>query len=185
MARKVVLDDILDLQRYEEQRDDYRRRIFEVKRQRRVHLGPYLTFLFENADTVRYQVQEMVRSERMVRDDQIEFEIQTYNELIGDAGQVGCSLLIEIDDRALRAKLLVAWRDLPEHLYLALDDGTRIRARIDERQRDEERLSAVQFLIFDTGDRPPVAVGCDHPEYTHEQAFSDEERAAVESDLRA
>lgn len=183
MPRKVVPEEILDLQRYEEQRDGYRQRIFEVKRVRRVHLGPYLTFLFENAETVRYQVQEMVRSERMVRPDQIAFEVATYNELIGDEGHVGCSLLIEIDDRELRSRLLVAWRDLPEHLYLGLEDGSRVRARIDERQRDEERLSAVQFLLFDTGGRPPVAVGCDHPEYTHESALTQEQRDALAADL--
>ena len=183
MPRKVTLDEILDLQQYEETRDDYRKRLFAVKRLRRIHVGPYLTFLFENADTVRYQVQEMVRSERMVRDEDIEFEIRTYNELIGEAGQLGCSLLIEIDDRELRAELLTAWLSLPEHVYLALEDGTRVRAVVDERQRDAERVSAVQFLIFDPGGQAPGVVGCDIDGYVHETTLSEEQRAALTADF--
>lgn len=185
MGRKVTLDEILDLTRYEQQRDEIRKRIFDVKRVRRVHVGPHLTFLFENADTVRYQVQEMVRSERMVASEPIAFEIATYNELIGDAGEVGTTLLIEIDDKPLRAQLLTAWLDLPEHLYLGLEDGTRVRARIDERQRDEERLSAVQFLIFDTQGQTPATIGCDLESYTHETALTDEQREALTADLAA
>lgn len=115
--KAVARESILDLQRYEERRDEIRKHIFEVKAARRVHLGNYLTFLFENADTIRYQVQEMCRAERLWKDADIERELRTYNALLGGEGELGCTLLIEITEAAERAPKLQAWRALPEHLY--------------------------------------------------------------------
>jgi Protein of unknown function (DUF3501) len=183
--KKVDPSEILDLQAYEERRDEIRRAIFETKEPRRVHVGPDLTFLFENADTVRYQVHEMVRAERMHRPEDIRREVETYNELLGDEGELGATLLIEIDDPAVRRQRLRAWRDLPEHLYAKLADGRRVRPALDERQRDEERLSAVQFLHFDVGGEVPVALGCDHPAYAHEAALTPAQQEALATDLAA
>ena len=183
--RKVTRDDLLDLQQYEQQRQEIRARILGVKADRRVHVGDSLTFLFENTETIRYQVLEMIRSERLVADKDIEHELKTYNELIGDDGELGCTLLIEIEDPARRAEKLVAWRALPDHVYVRLASGVQARAQIDERQRDEEKVSAVQFLKFDCGSSEPVAVGCDLPALTIEAALTDAQRAALAADLRA
>ena len=97
----------------------------KAKGERRVHVGRYLTFLFENRDTIRYQVQEMMRAERMVREADIPHEIETYNELLGAGGDLGCTLLIEIDDPAERAEKLGRWLGLPQRLYAKLEDGTK------------------------------------------------------------
>jgi hypothetical protein len=182
--RPVRRDEIVDLQRYEEGRDAFRTRVFAVKAARRVHLGEVLTFLFENRDTVRYQVQEMIRAERLWRDEDIQRELDTYNELLGGEGELGATLLIELEDPAERARLLRLWRDLPEHLYALLEDGRRVRPRVDERQRDAERLSAVQFLRFPTGGAVPVALGSDLKGLAAEARLSDAQRAALAEDLR-
>jgi hypothetical protein len=148
-----------------------------------VHIGEYLTLLFENHLTMRYQVQEMVRTERMVKEADIEHEIDTYNELLGGKGELGCTLLIEIEDPAVRKERLAQWWSLPEKIYLLLEDGTRITASFDERQRGEDRVSSVQYLKFDTGGHVPVAAGVDLPELHAETRLSDDQRQALSDDL--
>jgi hypothetical protein len=97
--------------------------------------------------------------------------------------KLGCTLLIEIEDPAVRAKNLQQWWDLPEKIYVQLEDGTRIHARFDERQRGEGRLSSVQYLKFDTGARVPVAAGVDLPEVQVETPLSEEQKRALRTDL--
>lgn len=185
----VRREDILDYLTYGERRDALRLEAMAAKDLRRVHVGEHLTFLFENQTTIRYQVQEMVRAERLVREADIRHELDTYNDLLGGPGVIGCTLLIEIDDPVERTRKLTQWRDLPRHLYVALDDGegegTRVRARFDERQVGDERLSAVQYLKFDTRGAVPVAVGSDHPGLRAETKLTPQQRRALEADLRA
>ena len=97
----VTRQEILDYVTYEEQRDKFRKKIMKIKELRRINVAGVLSFLFENTDTVRYQIQEMIRVERMVKETDILHEIKTYNELLGDSGELGCTLLIEIDDLSL------------------------------------------------------------------------------------
>jgi hypothetical protein len=99
----VGRDSLLDYVTYEERRDAIRRQVFAVKALRRVHVAGVLTFLFENADTVRYQVQEMMRAERIVKEGDIAHELATYNELLGGPGELGATLLIEIEDPVERS----------------------------------------------------------------------------------
>jgi hypothetical protein len=157
--RPVERREIVDYATYEDGREGFRAQVMAAKAPRRVHVGEHFTLLFENRLTVRYQIQEMIRAERIVREAAIQHEIDTYNEILGGPGALGCTLLIEIEDAALRTRKLREWRALPEHVYLALGDGTRVRARFDERQRGEERLSAVQYLAFDVRGQVPVAAG--------------------------
>ena len=84
--KPVLREELLDYVTYAERRDEIRARVLELKRPRRVHVGDELTFLFENRETVRYQVQEMMRVERIVREADILHELQTYNELLGGPG---------------------------------------------------------------------------------------------------
>ena len=142
-----------------------------------------LSFLFENTDTVRYQIQEMIRVERMVKETDILHEIKTYNELLGDSGELGCTLLIEIDDPDERDEKLTQWLELTKHLYLSLEDGTRIRASFDERQIGDSRLSSVQYIKFNTGGKTPVAIGSDLPLLKVETVLTDDQRKALSEDL--
>lgn len=183
--RHVTRQELLDLGDYERARPEIRQRAMAAKEPRRVHLGSVLTFLFENAETVRYQVQEMLRAERIVDETAIHHELETYNEVLGRKGELGCALLIEIDDPAQREVKLREWLLLPKHLYLVTASGKRVPATYDPRQVGADRLSSVQYLKFDVKGEAPAAIGTDLPGLSLEAAFSPEQRAALEEDLRS
>jgi len=182
---RVRVEEILPLAAYEERRPVLQQRVFFEKQRRRVHAGEYLTFLFENAETVRYQVQEMLRIERRSAPADVAHEVETYNELIGGPGELGCTLLIEIDDAAQRAVKLRAWLHLPEHLFAELADGRRVRPHFDTRQVGDERVSSVHYLRFPVGPKAPVAVGCDLAGCEARVLLGPDTRAALQADLDA
>ncbi len=183
--KPVVREEILDHVTYDEHRNAIRASAMRAKDLRRVHVGSHLTFLFENPETVRYQVLEMVRAEQIVRETDIRHELDTYNALLGEPGDLGCTLLIEIEDEQARPALLRAWRDLPGQVFLVLADGQTAPARWDETQMDEDRLSSVQFLRFPVGGGQPVGVRVTHPALAVEATFSPETRQALAQDLTA
>jgi hypothetical protein len=178
-----VREEILDYITYSEKRDAIRNEARKHKDARRVHLGEHLTFLFENRETVRYQIQEMMRVEQIVKESEIQHEIDTYNELVGGPGELGCSLLIEIDDPGERDELLSAWLGLPNHIYLELENKEKAYAVFDPRQVGDTRLSSVQYLKFDTKGKLPVALGTEHPELTNRVELNDTQRQALAQDL--
>ena len=180
---KVQRSDILDYETYEEQRPKIRPSAMRAKHLRRIHVGNNLTFLFENHETIRYQILEMVRTEKLVKEADIKHEIDTYNELIGDDGEICATLLIEIADEALRAQKLSEWVGLPEKLYLKLDDGSRSFAQVDSRQNEDEKISSVQFLKFDCGGKTPVAIGSDLENLRIEVDLSGAQMEALKADL--
>lgn len=179
----VRREEILDYVTYEERRAKLRESIMAIKAVRRIHVGPVLTFLFENTDTVRYQIQEMVRAERIVREADIRHELETYNELVGGPGELGATLLIEIADAEARRAQLSAWTALPQHVYARLADGTRVAPVFDERQIEDGKLSSVHYLRFPLAGRVPVALVCDLPGPAGEALLTPEQRAALEQDL--
>lgn len=181
--RPVRREEILPLEAYERTRAELRPAILEAKKPRRVHVGPHLTLLFENTATIRYQIQEMVKAERMTREEDIRHELDTYNELLGGQGELGATLLIEITEQADRDVKLRQWLGLPAHLYLELEDGTRVRPTFDPRQVGDERLSSVQYLKFDVKGQVPVAAGSDLPALTLATPLAPEQRAALRQDL--
>jgi hypothetical protein len=183
--RKVNRASILSLADYERVRSSEREKAMKVKELRRIHVGPYLTFLFENFETVQYQVHEMIRTERITDEQQIAHELETYNELIGEQGELGCTLLIEIDDSAKRAELLSRWLNLPETLYVKTQDGSKIPPTIDDRQIGEQRISSVHYLRFRLGDKIPVGVGCSFPELCAETPLRPEQSSALCKDVVA
>jgi len=183
--KPVERHEILDYVTYEESRDAVRQAAMRAKADRRIHVGSSLTFLFETHETIRYQIQEMMRVERIVREADIVHEIETYNEVLGGPGELGCTLLVEIDDPLGRAEKLTRWVDLPGRLYARLPDGKWVRPTFDPRQVGEGRVSSVQYLKFAVGPRAPVAIGCDHPdpELRHETVLTEIQRAALQRDL--
>lgn len=181
--RPVRREELMDLATYERARPEIRAAVLEAKRPRRIHVGNVLTFLFENTATIRYQVQEMIRAERITGEAEIRHELDTYNDLLGGPGELGCSLLIEIPDPAERDVKLRDWLGLPGHLYAKLEDGTKVRPTFDPRQVGTDRLSSVQYLKFAVGGRAPVALGSDLPQLAVEAALSPEQRAALAADL--
>ncbi|MEE2717860.1 MAG: DUF3501 family protein [SAR324 cluster bacterium] len=181
--RPVERHEIVDYVTYEEQRNAIREQVLKTKESRRIHIGDHLTFLFENTETVRYQVQEMMRTEKIVKESDIQHEINTYNELLGAEGELGCVLLIEYASPEERDVQLRKLLGLPQKLYALLEDGRQIPAKFDERQIGDDRLSSVQYLKFDTGGATPVALGSNHPNLTLEEPLSPEQRQALAEDL--
>jgi hypothetical protein len=193
-VRKLTVDDIVDLRAYERERAEFRQRIIELKRTRRVALGPILTILFENTETMRWQVQEMARAERMLRDEQIAREVDTYNGLIPGAGELSGTLFLELtSDEALR-EWLPRLVGIEHHLAIGLPDETLVRGKPSD--EDEERLTradttaAVHYLRFAfkpeqvaAFDRGPVRVLVDHPEYGYEVTLDAVQHAALVPDV--
>lgn len=183
--RKVERASILSLAEYEKARPSLREQVFKTKDIRRVHVGSYLTFLFENAETVQYQVQEMIRTERIEEEAQIRHELETYNELIGEQGEIGCTLLIEIDDPEKRSQYLARWKNLLTTIYIRTSDETRIFPIFDERQVGESRISSVHYLRFKMGDKIPAGVGCSHPDIAADTKLFPQQIAALCKDILA
>jgi len=181
--RKVQHSEIVDYQTYEETRAEFQKGVFPSKALRRIHVGEHFTFLFENALTIRYQVQEMMRAEKIVKAKDILHELETYNAVLGDEGELGCTLLIEIDDPAERAPMLRRWIHLPEHVYARLEDGSKVRPRFDPAQRGDDRISSVQYLKFHVGKQVPLAIGVDFPGIQAERKLTAEQRGALAEDL--
>ncbi len=182
-ARQVQRNEIVDYQSYGDIRPAFQKEVFAAKSVRRIHVGERFTFLFENALTIRYQIQEMMRAEKIVREKDIEHELKTYNGVLGGDGELGCTLLIEIDDPDERAVKLREWLRLPEHIYARMPDGNKVRPSFDESQRGSERVSSVQYLKFPVGHQIPVAIGIDLPGIEAESELSDAQRAALGEDL--
>jgi hypothetical protein len=190
--RKLTVDDIVDHRAYERERDAFRRHIIELKRRRRIALGDLLTIVFENTDTMRWQVQEMARAERMLDDDAIATEVYTYNELIPDAGELSGTLFVELTDDALLREWLPKLVGIQHHVHVELADGS----RVDAIPEDEERLTrddvtaTVHYLKFPfTRERQrsladgPAYVVVDHPEYNACAELSGDQRAELARDF--
>ncbi len=185
MTRTVQASDILPPDTYEAQRPAIYQRVSFEKARRRIHVGEHLTFLFENAETMRYQIQEMLRIEKRSAPEDVAHEVTTYNELLGGAGELGTTLLIEIEDAKERDVKLREWLELPQHLYAKLADGTIVRPSFDERQISYGRLSSVHYLKFQLGPKAPVAIGCDLPALTEETTLAADQASALQADLEA
>jgi hypothetical protein len=183
-VKPIDRSEILDHLTYGERRPEIRAAAMAAKDLRRVPAGAHLTFLFENPETLRYQVLEMVRAEQLVREADIRHELDTYNALLGGDGDLAATLLIEIEDERERALLLRKWRDLPGAVALRLEDGRSVAARWDEAQMSEDKLSAVQFLLFPAGrGARPAGLAIQHPELALDLEFSPATRAALAGDL--
>ena len=181
--KPVPRESLLDYVSYETERERLRAAVMAIKAPRRIHVGGLLTFLFENTATIRYQVQEMMRAERIVREADIRHELETYNELLGAPGELGCTLLIEIVDAEERQKKLAEWNLLPAALYARLPNGTLVRAKVDTRQLGETRLSSVHYLKFDVRGQVPWAIGSDLAVLRVETELSPANRTALGEDL--
>lgn len=195
MTEKPVLrSEILNIAEYEKARPEFRRHVIALKEHRRVGVGPYFTFLFENHDTVRYQIQEMMRVERIVDERAIEHEIETYNALVPAPGSLSATLLLEYEDRDLRAAALPGLLGVEKHVWLECGDLGRVPGDFDPHQIGDERVSSVQYVQFKL---PPAhamhwkALGMggklklvvDHPRYQHEAVIPPQVAEALAKDL--
>ena len=138
--RRMVLQDVLDIAQYERVRPQYRADVIAHKQMRRLEVGPLIWFSFETFETMLYQVQEMMRSERMVDERQIAREIETFNELIPAKHQLSASMMIAVFDERQRKDFLAQATTLPQHTFLQIDDQ-RLAFVFDERQNSSDRFN--------------------------------------------
>ena len=147
----ISVGDILNLYEYEKVRDARRREIIEHKRARRVHVGRYLSFVFEDRDTVWFQIQEMCRAERIVDDAKIAEEVAVYNDLLPRPGELAATMFIEIAESARIQPVLDTLMGIDTRDYVRLEVGAQaVAATFEAGHSDEERgkISAVHFVRF-------------------------------------
>jgi hypothetical protein len=192
---KLTLDDIHDLRAYERERADFRRDVIALKGRRRVPVGEFVTLVFENTRTIRFQIQEMARAEKLISDDAIETELRIYNPLIPEPGQLCATLFVELTSKDALMEWLPRLVAIERSVALRLADRELVRAVVDEDHeqqltRDETtasvhyvrwELTPDQVERFDAG---PVTLLADHPSYSFETPLADETVAELASDLR-
>lgn len=195
MSRKLTLDDIADVRAYERERDEFRSHVIELKRRRRVHVGTIITFLFENRDTIRFQIQEMARVEKLTTDDEIRTELDIYNPMIPDPGQVCATMFIELTTDDQMREWLPKLANVERSVLLVLADGTSVRGTIDEQHEQgltrDGVTAAVHYLrwdltpeqveVFAAGD---VMLEIDHPDYLEAVVLGSAAHAELVGDLR-
>ncbi|HEY4160073.1 MAG TPA: DUF3501 family protein [Polyangiaceae bacterium] len=168
--------ELLGLAEYELIREPFRRRIIELKARRRVALGPNMTVLFENHDTVLFQVQEMLRTERINAEKAIRHELETYNELVPGGRELSATVFIEYPERAERERMLVALAGVETAFFVRIV-GERSTVLPDRRGDDETRTMAVQYVKFPLSEAAErllragaaeVSLGVEHPAYRAE-----------------
>jgi hypothetical protein len=189
----LTTSDLMKLEEYAEQRTAFRARVLEHKKQRKLHLGPHLTLLFEDRLTVQYQVQEMLRIERIFERAAIEEELGAYNPLIPDGSNWKASCLIEYEDPAERAQELQKLRGIEDLIWAQVGEGPRIHAIADEdlERENETKTSAVHFLRFEldaaskSAARAGAALrfGVEHAAYRAAVTVAEAVRAALVQDL--
>jgi hypothetical protein len=193
MMNKVVLSEILDIAQYEKARDEFRRRVIGLKKNRRVPVGQSVTFVFENHDTVLFQIQEMMRAERIVNEDAIQHEIDTYNQLLPDENELAATMLIELSDPARVRDEITKFHGVNtgEATYIQIGDG-RLPGVFDAGQSDERRVSAVQYVRFRFSDaqRDEFATGAgaarlviNHPNYMRDALITGAVREELAKDF--
>ncbi|MEI6045921.1 MAG: DUF3501 family protein [Chloroflexota bacterium] len=189
--KPLTLADIKDIAAYERVRNAFRNQIIELKTLRRVGIGDIITLVFENRETILFQVQEMMRAERIVEDAQIQYELDTYNPLLPDAFQLSATLFIEIIDSQELRRRLPTLLGLEEHLWLRAGN-TRIQAQFEEGRSTAEKLSTIHYVRFQLNSELVVAfqqgiesitLELDHPNYQFSTVLSEEIRAALALDL--
>jgi hypothetical protein len=196
--RLLVADELMSLERYSRERAAFRARVLAHKAQRRVAIGPDITWMFEDRLTVQYQVQEMLRVERIFDLVDIEQELAAYNPLIPEGMNLKATMLIEIPDPVLRPARLAQLKGVERRCYLEVvgqQGGTeRVHAIADEdlERENEEKTSAVHFLRFEftrgmiaaLRDGAALAAGVDHAQYQHRvESLPAATRAALVNDL--
>lgn len=196
---ELTLNEISELRAYERERGEFQRRIIALKKKRRIHIGTFMTLVFENRDTVRFQVQEMARIEKITTDDGIENQLRLYNPLISRPGKLCATLFLELTtDAQLREwlpRLVGVERAIQLHIGSGRDAEI-VTNKIDPSHGDvlsrDHATSAVHYIWWpldpDQATRlrqGPAKVVCTHPDYMEEMQLSEENRAQIGADLRS
>jgi Protein of unknown function (DUF3501) len=189
----IKRESLLSLEAYARERNAFRARVIEHKKRRSVPLGDHITLQFEDELTIRYQVQEMLRIERIFEEDGIQHELDAYNPLVPDGTNWKATMLIEYPDPEERKRMLGALKGIERAVWIEVAGCERVSAIADEdlERENEEKTSSVHFLRFELGAAmrealargAQVSVGVDHPQYRAVARLAPEVRAALAADL--
>ena len=179
MMEKLTRDDLFSLEKYAEMRPEFRARVMAHKKNRQLSVGPNATLYFEDALTMHYQIQEMLRAERIFESAGIQEELDAYNPLIPDGSNWKATFMMEYPDEAERREQLARLIGIERHVWAQVADFSRITPVADEdlERETEEKTSSVHFLRFELSDEmveaikqgAAISIGIDHPNYTHAQ----------------
>jgi len=189
----LKVSDLYTLEQYHKIRKEFRAKVLEHKKLRQVPLGPNATLFFEDRLTMQYQVQEMLRIERIFETEAIEEELEAYNPLIPDGSNLKATFMIEFPDVEERRKALVRFAGIEDDLYLEVEGVGRVAGIADEDLERTEggKTSAVHFVRFEL---PPemkdaikrgatFKIGCEHPEYRYETVVPEKTAESLRGDL--
>ena len=190
----IERDSLLSLEAYAKQRGQFRAQVMEHKKRRTVHVGAHVTLQFEDELLIRYQIQEMLRIERIFEEDGIQGELEAYNPLLPDGGNWKATMFIEYPDVEERKRMLARLKGIEARTWVQVEGGERVYAIADEdlERENEEKTAAVHFVRFEV---PPamreklrrgakLSIGVDHPDYRAAVDASAEQRASLLEDLK-
>ena len=191
--QKLTTADLYSLEEYHRRRQEFRARVLEHKKHRQLSVGPAATLYFEDRLTMQYQVQEMLRVERIFETEAIEEELGAYNPLIPDGGNFKATFMIELPDVAERRRALEVLTGIEDRVYCQVDGFDRVLAIADEdmERSSDEKTSAVHFLRFELEPQMRDALkkgaalrfGFDHDAYRHEAVADNALRESLLNDL--
>jgi len=189
----LTVQDVLPIEEYERSRETFRRRIIDLKQRRRLSVGNLITMVFENRETVLFQIQEMVRAERILRPERVSEEVAMYNEQIPGAGELSATLMIEVTDPAQVKPVLDRLQGIDRGQTVGIRVGPHLVYGVFEQGRsNEEKISAVHYVRFPVPEAVkalmedpavPMQVVVTHPRYQAAQSVSEEMRRSLLEDL--
>ncbi|MDH3468040.1 MAG: DUF3501 family protein [Gammaproteobacteria bacterium] len=193
---KLCREDLYSLERYAEVRSEFRSRVMAHKQRRQVAVGPNATLYFEDRLTMQYQIQEILRTERIFEADGIQEELDAYNPLIPDGSNLKATFMIEYEDATERQSQLAKMIGIEDKVWASVSGFDRVWAIADEDmdRENDNKTSAVHFLRFELTapmseairSGAAIAVGIDHPVYRHSvDPLSDIARDTLADDLQA
>ncbi len=190
---KLTRADLLSLEQYAVLRPKFRERIIAHKKHRQVAIGPHLTLYFEDHNTIQYQVQEMLRIEKIFEPDAIQEELDTYNPLIPDGRNWKATAMIEYEDVNDRRQALAQLCGIEDMIWVQTGDQDKVYAIANEDlpRSNAEKTSAVHFMRFELSDDmisalrndADVVMGCDHQGYSHKTVIDAKIRRSLIEDL--
>ena len=191
--KPLTVQDVLPIEEYERSREAFRRRIIDLKQRRRLSVGDLITMVFENRETVLFQVQEMIRAERILRPERVSEEVDMYNEQIPGTGELSATLMIEVTDPSQVKPVLDRLQGIDRGQTVGLRVGPHLVYGVFEQGRsNEEKISAVHYVRFPVPETVkvlmedpavPMQVVVTHPRYQAVQPVSEEMRRSLLEDL--
>ena len=186
-------ESLLDIIEYEKVRHNYRKEIIDYKINRRIALGPNVTMVFENEKTLSFQIQEIMRAERLVHDEQIQEEIEVYNSIMPPNGGLSATLFIEITDESKIKSVLNDFIGLTDGDNLYFEVGNeKVFAKFEEGREEEDKISSVHYVqfYFNQNQKDHLAdlsqnvnIVIDYKNYVHSVLVKDEMRQSLVNDL--